>query len=174
MAEMIQALDELKLLYSKVVGHPAPELKPESLIAFPPGVDPLRHAIEEVQFLRQLTDQVATAPTAVAWVPRADTYATQDGYRIRVEIPGVRRDQLKVLLTGSECVVRGERTPLEGPDIPRPILLEGCYGSFERRFVLPPGYSPERLTARYAEGVLEVRLPLQAAAAPKETVVDVT
>ena len=174
MAEMIQALDELKLLYSKVLGHPAPELKPGSFIAFPPGVDPLRHAIEEVQFLRQVTDQVATAPIAVAWAPRADTYVCADGYRIRLEIPGVRRDQLKVLLTGGECVVRGERTPLEGPDAPRPVALEGPHGPFERRFALPPGYRAEKLSARYADGVLELRIPHDATAAPKETVVDVT
>ncbi len=174
MAEMIQALDELKLLYSKVLGHPAPELKPGSFVAFPPGVDPLRHATEEVQYLRQVIDQVAAAPLAVAWVPRADTYATSDGYRIRVEIPGVRREQLKVLVSGGECIVRGERTPLEDPVAGRPLALEGSYGPFERRFALPPNYRAEQLTARYAEGVLDLMLPLEAAAALKETVVDVT
>ena len=174
MAEMIQALDELKTLYSKVLGHPAPELKPESLLAFPPGVDPRRQAIEEVQDLRQVTDRIANAPIPIAWIPRADTFATAEGYRIRLDVPGVRRDQLKVFVAGSECIVRGERTPLEGEDGSRPITLEGIYGPFERRLPLPPGFRAEKLTARYEDGVLELRLPHEAALAPKETVVNVT
>jgi HSP20 family protein len=172
MAQMIQALDEMKLLYSKVLGHPVPELKPETLLAFPPGVDPMRHAIEEVQYLRQVADQIASAPIPVAWVPRVDAYETADGYRIRLDVPGVRRDQVKVFVAGGECVVRGERTRPEGDD--RPLALEASFGPFERRFPLAPGTRVEKLTARCADGVLELRLPREATVAPKETVVDVT
>jgi HSP20 family molecular chaperone IbpA len=109
MQEVNQALSEVKELYQRILGRPAPELQPTSFVAFPPGVDPLNHALHEVQYLKQLSEQIAMAPRPVTWVPLADCYASKDTFVVRLEVPGIDRKDLKVFLTGGECLVRGER-----------------------------------------------------------------
>jgi HSP20 family protein len=169
MADVSQALKEVKELYTKVLGEPAPQVEAPSFVAFPPGVDPVRHAVEEVALLKQLSEQMQQLPT---WIPRADLFAGRDLYVLRVEVPGVSREQVKVYLSGAECVVVGERRPPE-PDVLRPLSLEAPFGRFERRFPVPMGLRPEQLTASVREGVLELRLTLDPTPAPKVTSVDV-
>ncbi len=116
---------------------------------------------------------MAFAPGPVSWVPRADSFATDDAFLFRLEIPGVARDDLKVFLAGGECVVRGERKAPESTVNMRPLSLERPWGPFERRFMLPAGSHPDRVTARYQEGVLEVRIAAEGRGAPREMEVEV-
>jgi HSP20 family protein len=174
MGEVTQALNEVKRLYSEVFGQPAPEITPPSYAPFPPGVDPLNHAMEEVNHLKQISEQLNAVPMLITWVPRADTFATRDAYVIRLEMPAVSRESLKVLIAGAEIIVRGERRPKEtGEPEVRALALEWAHGPFERRFALPTNCLLDRVSTVYSEGVLELRIPMAAAAAPKEMKVDI-
>jgi HSP20 family protein len=173
MQDVSQALSEVKELYKKILGRPAPDLEAGSFISFPPGVDPLNHVVHEVRHLRHLSEQVAMAPRPVAWLPLADCFASKDAFLIRLEVAGIERKDLKVFVAGGECLVRGERKQPKALSEMRPLALEQPWGSFERRFALPGGSQPDKVTARYEEGVLEVHVPVQAREAPKETKVEV-
>jgi HSP20 family protein len=109
----------------------------------------------------------------VAWVPQADTLDTPDAYVIRVEASGVERDDLKVYIQHGECVVRGQRKPPAPSAEVRAVSFERPWGPFERRFTLPPGCYPDRVTARYAQGVVEVRIANEGGSKPQETKVEV-
>jgi HSP20 family protein len=109
----------------------------------------------------------------VAWVPQADTLSTPDAYVIRVEASGVDRDDLKVYIQRGECVVRGQRKPPAPTAEIRAVSLERPWGPFERRFTLPPGCYPDRVTARYVQGVVEVRIANEGGSKPQETKVEV-
>lgn len=173
MTEVTQALDDMKTLYTKLLGSPAPEITAGWYAPFPPGVDPLAFAMREVRDLEQLAARMHVLPPAVAWIPRADLLAAKDALVIRVEIPGIAREGLKVLVDEGECIVRGERKPPEISAELRPVGVELSYGPFERRFALPRHADTGRLTAKYADGVLEVKIPIEAEAAPKELKVEV-
>jgi HSP20 family protein len=173
MTEVTQALNEVRDLYAKFLGQPAPEFGPGWFAPFPPGVDPVRYAIQEVDELKRFLNQVGTRQFPVAWIPRADVYAGRDAVLIRVEIPGVGRDHLKVLVAEGECIVRGDRpAPKEEREL-RPLGLEFPHGSFERRFALPLHADGDKLTAKYADGILEVRIPILETPAPKEMKVEI-
>ena len=171
--QVSQTLSEVKDLYRKVTGKPAPEIAPSSYVPFPPGVDPRKHAVAEVQQIKELAEWMALAPEPAAWAPRADSFLMQDAYVVQVEIPGVSREDLKVFVAGGECVVRGERKPLAGATDRRPLTIERPRGNFERRFVLPAGCDADAVSARYHEGVLELRVPTNGGGVPKETKVEV-
>ena len=162
MTEVTQALNEMKDVYAKLLGHSAPEIGPGWYAPFPPGVDPLRFALQELEDLKQLQARITTPVLPVAWVPRADVYALKDALLIRVEIPGVAKEGLKVLVQGDDCVVRGERKVFEGGTDVRPMEIESPYGPFERRFPLPPRSEPDRLTARCQDGILDIKIPSKA------------
>jgi HSP20 family molecular chaperone IbpA len=161
MREVSQALHEVKDLYTKVLGQPAPEIGPGSYAEFPPGVDPVEHAFQEVDQLQRLADELVLAPDPAAWTPRADSFLAPDAFVVRMEIPGVDRENLKVFVVGSECVVRGEIRAVEEAKDLRPVNLERPWGRFERRFALPPGTLPDRVTARQKDGLLELRVRME-------------
>jgi HSP20 family protein len=112
----------------------------------------------------------ATGP--VGWVPAADCYMSADAFVVRMEIPGVKREDLKVFLSGGECVVTGRREQPEGKEDLRPMNLERPWGEFERRFLLPRGAHPDKIGAKYADGLLEVRVGLDGTKEPREMKVE--
>lgn len=158
MQEITQTLDEVKGLYHKVLGKPAPEIEPASYVPFPPGVDPIKMAIEEVRHLKRFSEELAHAPAPIAWVPRADSFVTNDGIVIYLEIPGMSREDLKVFAVGQELIVRGDRRPENNTADLRPLAIERAWGPFERRFALPPGTPVDHVHARYLHGVLEIKV----------------
>jgi HSP20 family protein len=85
----------------------------------------------------------------------------------------VCRDHLKVLVAEGECIVRGERVAPKAESELRPLALEFPHGTFERRFALPHHANPDKLTAKYADGILEVTIPILDIAAPKEMKVEI-
>ena len=129
--------------------------------------------LDDVAELRRLFAEVTSPAGRVGWVPRADIYGGRDAVVIRVEVPGVGRDHLRVVVAEGECIVRGERLAPEGDRELRPLGLEFPYGSFERRFALPAHADADTLTAKYADGVLEVRMPVRSAPAPREKRIEI-
>ena len=173
MTEVMQALNEVKDLYARFLGQPAPEIGPGWYAPFPPGADPVRYAITEAEELKKFLLHARTPQIPIAWIPRADVFTGREAVVIRLEIPGVKRDQLKVLIAEGECIIRGERlAPAEDKTL-HPIGLEFPYGAFERRFALPMHAAPDKLTAKYADGILEVKVPIAEVSAPKEMKVEI-
>jgi HSP20 family protein len=169
MENVVQALDEVKELYRKMLGHPAPDIDPKLFVPFPPGVDPVAETLDEVRRLKKLTESVAAIPV-MTWIPRADCYSIPEGYLVHVGIPGVRREDLKVFTVGGELVVRGTRNAVPGA---RALSVERPSGPFERRFAIPAGSTVEGMTARYTDGILELTLPVKTAALTEEKAVPV-
>jgi HSP20 family protein len=173
MEDVTVALSEAKDLYYKAFGKSAPEIEPHAYVPFPAGVDPIGFAVEEVRQVKKLAEASANAPPPIAWMPRADAIATRDGIVFQVEVPGLTREEVKVFSTGREVVVRGERKgPVQTAEC-RALGLERPWGAFERRFALPPGSQPEKVTARYAQGVLEIKVVGMAMGIPGEKPVEV-
>ncbi len=90
-----------------------------------------------------------------------------------MEIPGIDRKDLMVSVTTGECLVRGERKRPETLVTLRPVFVELPCGPFERRFPLPIGALTKTVTARYEDGLLEIRVPIGAGKAPAEHKVEV-
>lgn len=173
MTEVAQALNEVRDLYTKFLGQPIPETGPGWYAPFPPGIDPVRFAVQEVDELKRLLAHGRALPIPVAWIPRADVSISRRLLTIRVEVPGVVRDQLKVLVAEGECIVRGERPAPKSDEDSRPLGLELPHGAFERRFPLPLHADVDKLSAKYADGVLELKIPVAEMAAPQEKKVEV-
>lgn len=173
MQELKHAMEEVKRLHHQILGHPAPEFGPHDQVPLPAGVDPLDHALREVQHLKEFAAHAAFAPLASAWIPPADCFATEDEFIVHVELPGVSREDLKVFVLGGECVVRGDRKPPQHLNKARPLSLERPWGPFERRFVIPAGSLTNEMKARITGGLLELRIPLETIDRPKEQKIEV-
>jgi HSP20 family protein len=159
-----QAFEEIRALHEQVTRTPAPEVTPRMFQPFPPGTDPVSYAIEEVAELRRALEQTAEKaekPQATSWVPRASVYAGESGAKFVVELPGISRDDVVVTVNGGQLIVRGERKPASIDGSLQPMVVEQSIGAFERRFALPGWCQVDTISARCANGVLEIDIARQ-------------
>lgn len=94
-----------------------------------------------------------------AWFPATDVSETPEQLIIRLEVPGLARDDIQLSVENNMLTVRGEKrqeTATEGENFYR---CERAYGSFERSFALPSHVDPEHVKASLEDGVLTIRLP---------------
>jgi HSP20 family protein len=96
-------------------------------------------------------------PLAQAWAPLADLSETDDAYVAQVELPGVRKDDIDIEVTGQELAITGEYKDTGGQG--RALRRGRRTGRFEYRVTLPGGADPDKITAQLADGVLTVTVP---------------
>ena len=106
------------------------------------------------------------------WVPNTDVYVTDSGVVIRVELAGMRREDLELTIGGNRIKINGHR-----PDGCRAgkckfLVMEINYGAFESIIELPYGYDLSQAKAAYQNGFLRIDVPTQMAASKNIVVVD--
>ena len=113
-------------------------------------------------FLLNELDRLFDFPTPTisshAWNP-ISAHETESGYRYDLELPGLKKDSLKVSLTDGVLAVKGWRR----------VFRDGAETSveIERSLLVPEDVDPERVQARYADGVLTLEIPKREEAKPK-------
>jgi HSP20 family protein len=108
------------------------------------------------------------------WMPACDISEDKDGVRIVAEIPGVRPEDVRISLENNLLTIRGEKKQEAEERGDRVLRYERTYGVFERTFALPSTVDPERIEARYDNGVLTIFIPKAERARPREIEVKVS
>jgi HSP20 family protein len=122
--------------------------------------EPLRDPFE------RLISMAATGTRAPLAMPM-DVYRAEDGsYHLDADLPGVDPDSIEVTVEHSTLTIRAERTPHYG-ESEQVIVAERPQGSFTRQLSLGEGVDSANLTASYADGVLEVTIPLSPMVQPR-------
>lgn len=105
--------------------------------------------------------------TEAHWAPNTDVYVTDDGLVIKVELAGMKREDLELTIEGNRLRINGQRP--DGCRAPgcKFLVMEIHYGSFESVIELPPGYDLTQAKAAYQNGFLRIDVPVMAHAAPK-------
>jgi HSP20 family protein len=93
------------------------------------------------------------------FLPPADIIEREKEYLIKVDLPEVRREDVKVLFEGGVLTVRGERKVEKEEKGERMFRTERFYGAFERSFALPEDVDAEGIRAECKDGVLMLHLP---------------
>jgi HSP20 family protein len=110
-------------------------------------------------------DGPAREAAALAWAPLADVSETEDAYLVEAELPGVKRDQVSVEVSGGDLVISGEVTGRQREGLLRRSTRR--YGRFEYRVMLPGDVDPDKVSASLSDGVLAVRVPKAETARPR-------
>jgi len=96
------------------------------------------------------------------FVPSVDVFEVDSELVIKAELAGIKRDDIKVELSGNTLTLKGEKRgeeKVEGKDYYR---VEQTFGSFCRTLELPEGVNLEKVKASYKDGLLEIRIPRDA------------
>lgn len=93
------------------------------------------------------------------WLPAVDIFETSDAFRLKVELPDVEKEDVKVSLNNGVLSISGERKLELADGETRHRRIERSYGSFSRSFTLPEQADEKGIDAAYRNGVLTLTIP---------------
>ena len=109
----------------------------------------------------------------VAWIPDMDVFERNGKTVVRVDVPGIKREDISVAVEGELLVIRGKREEEKEVKEEDYYCSERATGEFSRAMSLPEGVKAEDIAAAYQDGVLEVTFARPTAAQPASTKVEV-
>ena len=111
--------------------------------------------------------------TAASFAPAVDVYENGEKVVLKLDIPGIKEEDLDIRVENQTLSVRGERKFESEEKEENFHRIERRYGSFFRSFSLPTTVDSESIRANYKNGVLTVELPKRAESKPKQVKVNV-
>ena len=104
---------------------------------------------------------------APAFNPRLEVRETEKDFRLSMEVPGMKRDEIHIEVEDGVLRLHGEKKS-QADDKDAPCRYsERTYGSFERTLRLPDNADAGSVHAKYADGLLELTIPKREVAKPK-------
>ena len=134
---------------------------------------------DELATLRSRMDQLWSRmaapgePGLASWTPTTDVLETKDEIVIKSELAGVDEKDVDVQIDSGVLTIKGEKKAEQETDEKGYRRIERSYGTFLRSFTLPADVEGEKISAAFANGVLEVHMPKKAGAKPRSVKVDV-
>jgi len=122
------------------------------------------------QMMERLLHIAEPESSSLGWVPRADVYETAEQILVSLEIPGVERGEIEILVQGPYLRVSGVRQEPTSVCM-RWHQMEIVYGPFERVVALPLAIDPEGIRATYTDGFLRIEIP-RGAAGPRSVSIE--
>ena len=118
-------------------------------------------------------DRSPAQPSKSTWYPAVDVLEANDGYVIRAELPGMKKEDINVELKEGTLVLSGERKADTLADGVKYRHVERAATKFWRSFTLPERIKQDGIEASYKDGVLEVRIPKAEEAKPRQIEISV-
>ena len=108
------------------------------------------------------------------WIPVVDIFETEDEIKVVAEIPGIKKDDVKISLQDNVLTLKGEKKQEKEEKDKNFHRVERSYGSFQRSFSLPAAVQADKVKANYKDGILTITLPKVEEAKPKEIAITVS
>lgn len=118
--------------------------------------DPFKQ-LKEIE--KNLYSQVGNNEGVTAFVPTVNTRESENGYHVDVDLPGVKKEDIKVDLNKGILTISGERKTKEEINQQDYYKIETYFGKFSRSFTLPDSADIENIEAKSDNGVLEIFIP---------------
>ena len=96
------------------------------------------------------------------WIPRFEVRENGNSVRIIADVPGVKRDDLDISVTGNRLIVSGQREAERRGKEETVQTYEREFGQFTRSFTLPDNVDLDHVTSDLRDGVLTIVAPLKA------------
>lgn len=111
--------------------------------------------------------------TASSFVPPVDIYEDEQKVVLKLEVPGMKQEDLNIQMENNTLTVQGERKFENEEKEENFHRIERQYGSFYRAFTVPNTVNPDAIQANYDAGVLTIAMEKRAEAKPKQIKVQV-
>ena len=136
-------------------------------------INALHNALSQVMPRAMQTAAGDELTTSGSFVPPVDIYEDENSISLRLEVPGMKQEDLDIRLENNTLTVRGERKFEKEEKEENFHRIERRYGSFSRSFTLPNTVDTDKVQADYQDGVLSISLAKRAETKPKQIKVGV-
>jgi HSP20 family protein len=107
------------------------------------------------------------AQSGGVWTPAVDIVEGEQSLSVRTDLPGLKEEDIEVKVENGTLTIKGKREFQQEENGKGYHRIERSYGSFSRVFGLPETVDPDKVTAQYKNGVLDVVFAKREAAKPK-------
>lgn len=107
------------------------------------------------------------------WTPNVNISENEDAYLIELDLPGIKKENVKINVKDKMLEIEGERKSEEEKKDINWIRKEVFLGKFQRSFSLPEDVNMDKIDAKFSEGVLQVSLLKKEETKPKEIAIKV-
>jgi HSP20 family protein len=124
--------------------------------------------------MREMMDRMMREPLFTAWpstgamTPQMEVTEDGDQYHVRLAVPGVKPEDVRIQLEQNVLTISGELRQDPTHEGRRTLHQERAYGTFARSIALPGTIDADKVTAQFEHGVLTIALPKHAAARPRQ------
>ena len=130
------------------------------------GLSGLREEIDRL-FEVPLAELARGSQILSGWTPALDVYEDKDQVYVRVELPGMKKEDIEVSLHDGSLSISGERKGEETFKNAEVYRNERFFGRFQRTVTLPTPVQADKVKAQYKDGILTVTFPKAEEAKPK-------
>jgi HSP20 family protein len=103
-----------------------------------------------------------------AWMPLTDIYEDKDDYKIKADLPGIKKDDVKISFSDGKLSISGERNQEKKTEEAKCHRIERTFGKYYRSFTLPKEIKEDKIKADFKDGQLTVTIPKAEEVKPKE------
>ena len=140
-----------------------------------PGYGRLTDLRDEIDrlFESPLTEWARASNLLSGWSPALDIYEDKDNLFVKVELPGMKREEIDVSIHEGSLSISGERKSEQTHEDADVYRAERFFGRFQRTVTLPTPLAADKVKAQYKDGILTITLPKTEEAKPKHIDVNV-
>jgi HSP20 family protein len=102
------------------------------------------------------------------WMPVTDIYEDNNSFKLKLDLPGLSKKDVKITYTNGQLSISGERKQEKENDNGKYHRIERVYGNFFRTFSLPNKIKENEIDAEFKDGQLLITIPKAEEAKPKE------
>ncbi|MEJ2103215.1 MAG: Hsp20/alpha crystallin family protein [Ignavibacteriaceae bacterium] len=102
------------------------------------------------------------------WMPLTDIYEDKDKYTLKLDLPGIKKDDVKISFVDGRLSISGERNQESEHKDSKCHRIERSFGKYYRSFNLPENVQSEKINAEFKDGQLTISVPKAEEAKPKE------
>ncbi len=107
------------------------------------------------------------------WTPLTDISEDTDNFKIKLDLPGINKSDVKIAFSDSQLTISGERKQEKETKDSKFHRVERAYGKYYRSFTLPQQIQEDKIEAEFRDGQLIITIPKAEEAKPKEIEVKV-
>lgn len=91
-----------------------------------------------------------------AYKPRMNIKETKDGYQIEAEVPGVKKENIELVLKDDYLIISGEKKAITEEEKDQYRRIERSMGAFYRKISMPRDIDKEKMSAELSDGILKI------------------
>lgn len=102
------------------------------------------------------------------WMPLTDIYEDKDKYTLRLDLPGIKKEDVKISYVDGRLSIGGDRVQESEQKDSKCHRIERLFGKYYRSFNLPENIEADKINAEFKDGQLTITVPKAEEAKPKE------